>query len=300
MNCKSISLVGLACALVLSGCSNSKKPQAPTISNANELKSVAYQHVRNATARVTYGTTTFLVDPMLADKGAYPGFEGTYRSEIRNPRLDLPTSAQDVIEDIDAVIITHTHLDHWDKVAQELLPKGTPIFVQDDSDAKLIKSQGFLNVRTLSETINFQGVTLHKVKGQHASDTVFSIPQAAKALGNVMGVVLKSPGYKTTYIAGDTVWTPDVSKAIDLHTPEIIVLNTGAAELSSFPNDPILMGKSDALRATQVAPRADVIAVHMDTLNHCKLSRSELRHFVVQQKIETRVRIPNDGSTITL
>ena len=33
--------------------------------------------VRNATLRVDYGGVRFLVDPMLADKGAYPGFEGT-------------------------------------------------------------------------------------------------------------------------------------------------------------------------------------------------------------------------------
>lgn len=43
------------------------------------------QHIRNATIKVTYGETTFLIDPMLADKGTYPGFENTYRSELRNP-----------------------------------------------------------------------------------------------------------------------------------------------------------------------------------------------------------------------
>ncbi len=51
------------------------------------------QHIRNATIKVTYGETTFLIDPMLADQGAYPGFPNTYRSELRNPLVGLPMAA---------------------------------------------------------------------------------------------------------------------------------------------------------------------------------------------------------------
>nr|VUD33449.1 metallo-beta-lactamase domain protein [Raoultella sp. NCTC 9187] len=32
----------------------------------------------------------FLIDPMLADKAAWPGFAGTARSELRNPLVALP------------------------------------------------------------------------------------------------------------------------------------------------------------------------------------------------------------------
>ncbi|VEI47531.1 Uncharacterised protein [Actinobacillus equuli] len=40
-----------------------------------------YQHVRNATAKINYAGTTFLVDPYLATKGAYEGFAGTVNFE---------------------------------------------------------------------------------------------------------------------------------------------------------------------------------------------------------------------------
>ena len=39
--------------------------------------------------------TTFLIDPMLAVKGAYKGFDGTPRSELRNPLVDLPVPITD-------------------------------------------------------------------------------------------------------------------------------------------------------------------------------------------------------------
>ncbi|STT29842.1 metallo-beta-lactamase domain protein [Klebsiella pneumoniae] len=41
-------------------------------------------HIRNATQIIHYAGKRFLIDPMLADKGAWPGFPGTARSELRN------------------------------------------------------------------------------------------------------------------------------------------------------------------------------------------------------------------------
>lgn len=38
------------------------------------------QQIRNATLIIEYAGTRFLIDPLLAEKGAYPGFEGTANS----------------------------------------------------------------------------------------------------------------------------------------------------------------------------------------------------------------------------
>jgi L-ascorbate metabolism protein UlaG (beta-lactamase superfamily) len=76
--------------------------------------SVQMQHIRNATTKIDYAGKTFLVDPFLAKKDTYPGFEGTFRSHLRNPTVELPMSVEDVLKGVDAVIVTHTHLDHWD------------------------------------------------------------------------------------------------------------------------------------------------------------------------------------------
>ena len=65
------------------------------------------QHIRNATSKISYAGKVFLIDPMLAKKGAYPGFEGTVRSHLANPLVELPMPAQDVLKGVDAVIVTH-------------------------------------------------------------------------------------------------------------------------------------------------------------------------------------------------
>lgn len=258
---------------------------------------VQLQQIRNATVKITYAGTTFLVDPMLAKKGTYPGFEGTYRSTLRNPLVELPMSADEVIAGVDAVIITHTHLDHWDDAAQELLPKDIPLFAQHQGDAALIRSQGFSNVRVLSNKADFGGVTLSRTGGQHGVDAMYASPELGAFLGDAMGVVFQAPGHKTLYLVGDTVWRDEVDQALEQYDPEVVVVNAGYAMLDGFDAS-IIMGKQDVLRAYRAAPKATVVATHMDAINHMAQSRAELREFVGQQGIADRVEVPEDGAVV--
>ncbi|MBS3667663.1 MBL fold metallo-hydrolase [Vreelandella boliviensis] len=257
------------------------------------------QQIRNATVKITYGETSFLVDPMLAEQGAYPGFENTYRSELRNPLVGLPMPVEEMLDGVDAIIVTHTHLDHWDDAAQELLPKDIPLFAQNADDAELIRSQGFSDVRMLDGDAEFGGVKLHKTGGQHGSDTLYAVPELAETLGDVMGVVFEAPDQKTTYLVGDTIWRDEVEQALARYNPEVIVVNAGAAEVTGFEGDPIIMGKEDTLRMHQAAPNAAIIAVHMGAVNHMTLSRDELSDYVQDVGIQDYVSIPADGEAIS-
>lgn len=285
--------LSIACGAVATAAfAENNTPQTPEAAHKVDL-----QQVRNATVKITYGDTTFLIDPMLAEKGAYPGFENTYRSNLRNPLVDLPESPNKVVSGIDAVIVTHTHLDHWDDAAQKALPKDIPLFTQHEEDAQLIRSQGFKNVRVLTDDAEFGGVKITKTGGQHGTDEMYAVPALAKPLGEAMGVVFQAPGYKTLYLAGDTIWRKEVDQAIDKYHPEVIVLNAGKAKMTGFEGA-IIMGEEDVLRAAQTAKDAKIVAVHMDAVNHMSLSREELRNYVKKQGIESRVDIPEDGTSL--
>lgn len=270
---------------------------ANPVSNTATEAPTTVQEIRNATIKVSYADTTFLIDPMLAKKGTYPGFEGTYRSNLRNPMIELPMKPQDVIKGVDAVIITHTHLDHWDDEAQKLLPKDLPIFVQDTADAKLVRSQGFKNVSVLNGSTVFQNVTIHKIGGQHGTNGMYKIPQLGELLGDVMGVVFQAEGHKTVYVAGDTIWHPEVDQTLAQFKPDVIILNTGNALVNQF-KESIIMGKEDTYHAYKAAPNAKIVAVHMDAINHTALSRKELRQYIKEKGITDRVLVPNDGETL--
>ncbi|RRU14949.1 MBL fold metallo-hydrolase [Stenotrophomonas sp. 278] len=255
------------------------------------------QQIRNATIKVNYGGQVFLVDPMLARKGAYPGFEGTYRSHLRNPLVELPESAESVLGGVNAVIVSHTHLDHWDDAAQEAVPKNMPMFVQDATDAALLRKQGFRDVRILSANTTFNGVQISKAGARHGSAEMYAIPEVAKVLGATMGFVFQKPGLKTLYVAGDTVWESVVRATLNNFKPDVVVLNTGDARINGF-NTGIIMGKEDTLRVHQLAPSATIVAVHMDAVNHMTVSRNDLQDYVIENGIEKNVLIPQDGEVI--
>ncbi|WP_122769945.1 MBL fold metallo-hydrolase [Pseudomonas viridiflava] len=294
MNFKTLPIaLGLACtAATSSAFASADTPNSPDAAHKVDL-----QQVRNATVKISYGGTTFLIDPMLSKKGTYPGFENTYRSDLRNPLVDLTESPEKVISGVDAVIVTHTHLDHWDDAAQKALPKDIPLFTQHEEDAKLIRSQGFKNVRVLTDEAEFGGVKITKTGGQHGTDKMYAAPPLAKLLGEAMGVVFQAPGYKTLYLAGDTIWRKEVDQTIEKYHPEVIVLNAGKAKVNGFEGA-IIMGEEDVLRASKAAKDAKIVAVHMDAVNHMSLTRKELLAYVKKHGIESRVEIPEDGASL--
>ena len=265
----------------------------------NNTNQVLIQQIRNATLKISYAGTVFLIDPMLAPKGAYPGFEETYRSELCNPLIDLPYTISEIIKDVDAIIVTHTHLDHWDDAAQEFIPKHIPLFVQNEQDADLIRSQGFINIKILDNNTLFNNIHLSKVGGQHGTDTMYAVPDLAKRLGDTMGVIFQGKGIKTLYIAGDTIWCDETTRVIGNYKPEIIILNTGYARLKNFDKS-IIMGKDDVKHAYQTATNAIIIATHMDAVNHAMLTRKELHEYITKDGLDDRVLVPNDGETIKI
>jgi L-ascorbate metabolism protein UlaG (beta-lactamase superfamily) len=249
--------------------------------------------IRNATIRVEFGGEKFLIDPMLAEKGAWPGFPGTVGAETPNPTADLPLSVAEIL-DVDAVIVSHTHADHWDDAAKSPIPKDMLIFAQNEKDAREIEAAGFRDVRALDERNEIDGITIHKTAGRHGSDAVLAGP-IGELLGTVSGFVFEHPAEKKLYVAGDTVWCEPVAEALARHAPDVVVLNSGDAKLST--DDSILMGKEDVREVLGAASKATIIASHMESVNHATLSRRELRAFFEERGSAGRLLIPTDGES---
>lgn len=254
-----------------------------------------FKQIRNATVRIAYAGKKFLVDPMLAEKGAYPGFAGTVNSQQSNPTVGLPVSLDEIL-DVDAVIVTHMHPDHWDDAARTLLPKDIMLFVQNTKDAGAMQAAGFRNIRVLEDGTVFDGITLIKTTGQHGRGKV--LQDFGEILGEVCGVVFQHPQERTLYVAGDTVWYEGVAANLKQYNPDVIVLNSGDAKI--LPDEPIIMGKQDVYEVYRAAPHATIIASHMEALNHSTLSRKDLREFLREKGMTQRVLVPDDGESYSL
>ncbi|MFG4003311.1 MBL fold metallo-hydrolase [Flavobacterium aquidurense] len=258
-------------------------------------KKNSIQLVRNATVVFNYAGKEFLIDPMLAKKGAYPGFEGTANSELRNPLVELPFPAEKLLNP-DAIIVTHLHPDHWDEAAVKMLPKNKAVFSQNAQDAENIKAQGFKDVRILSDHSHFENIQIKKTIAQHGSDAAYANAQMAAILGEASGFFFHQPDYKSVYFVGDAIWTDAFEAKLKDLKPNIVVLNTGYAQVNGF--GAIIMGKEDVYKVHTILPDATIIAVHMEAINHCVLSRKELAEYVKTKGISNKVKIPADGEVI--
>ena len=49
------------------------------------------------------------------------------QKKTRLPLVDIPVPVEEIIKDLEAVIITHMHVDHWDDYTAKLIPKYIPI-----------------------------------------------------------------------------------------------------------------------------------------------------------------------------
>ena len=243
--------------------------------------------LRHATLIVEFAGRKLLIDPMLSPAGAMPAIENSPNPRP-NPLVPLPVAIPEMVQDLDAVLVTHTHRDHWDEAAARELPKEVPLLCQPEDEPKL-RSQGFTHVQPLQTGLIWNALEVTRTGGQHGTGEI------GRKMAPVSGFVLRGPGEDPLYIAGDTIWCTEVQQAIQQFHPVAIVVNAGAARF--LQGDPITMTAADVVSVCGAAPQARVIAVHMEAINHCLLTRQQLSTEV--QAHGTRpVLIPKDGDWI--
>ena len=232
--------------------------------------------VRSATLILETAAGRLLVDPMLDPAGARPPIEDT-ANPVRNPTVGLPFPAEQVVNGLDAVLVTHCHKDHLDDTAVHLLPRDLPVFCQPEDEQRLRAVR--LDARPVDASLEWNGLSLHRVPAQHGHGAV------AEALAPVSGFVLDD-----LYLAGDTVWFEEVERTIERFDPRVAVVNAGGA--SFLEGGLIVMGVDDV---REVAARVPTVGcVHLEALNHCFLTRADLAAAV------PGVVIPRDGETVSV
>ena len=251
------------------------------------------QLLRHATVVITLKGMNLLLDPMLSPKGAMNPIANAANQD-RIPLVDLPldeAELQKLIKQMNAVLVTHVHRDHWDDRAKEILPKALPVICQAEDEAAM-RQAGFAQLYPVKTRIEWQGIQIFRTGGQHGTGEI------GRKMGIVSGYVLKAAGEPSLYIAGDTIWCPEVKEALLTYKPEVIILYSGAAAF--LTGGPITMNADHVVAVCREAPDAKVIVIHMETMTHCLLTRTELRKRLEQEGLAHQVSIPKDGEVVAL
>lgn len=227
------------------------------------------QLIRHATLIISLNNKRILVDPMLSEAGSMSPIKNVPNQNY-NPLVELPINI-DSITNCDAILVTHTHRDHFDEAAAKLLPKNIPIFCQPEDKIKL-QSCGFTDVHPISTSHIWNNIRFDRTKGKHGHGII------ALKMAPVSGFVISFQEEPSVYISGDTVWCKEIEKTIEKFTPQIVICNCGGAQFSF--GKPITMTNIDIHELCRRYANIKIVTVHMESWNHCRLSREELKAYM--------------------
>lgn len=258
-------------------------------------------HLRNATFVIESGGNYILIDPMLSRKGKLPPFAYFRHAPKRNPLVELPDNAPEILEQVTHCLITHsqklgigllTHTDHLDDAGKTFLRNNNISVVCCGHDASYMKKNGIGIEKALSywhpEQLLDGEITA--VPALHGHSWMHNF------MANGAGFYIQFPGEPSLYISGDTVYTDDVKRALTEFKPDIAVVAAGSASLDV--GGPILMPLEEIITFVRTAP-GKVIANHLEALNHCSTTRFQLKQALEKNGLMSKTFIPDDGEILT-
>lgn len=244
------------------------------------------QLLRSATMLLSIGQERLIIDPMLGEVGAMPGFKMVGGGRRRNPLVALPREAVQALESATGIVITHEHPDHFDPAGLRWAKeRNLPVWT-NGIDLPSLRKKG-LDVRLLEE--GALGLQVETVRSRHGRGLL------GWMLGPVAGYFLAHPNEPSIYVTGDSVLTESVLEAITRLEPDVLLAPAGSANMGIGGD---ILFSLDELVTLAKTTRGKVVFNHLEALDHCPTTRTILKERMTREGVMERVSIPDDGETL--
>ncbi|WP_433019542.1 MBL fold metallo-hydrolase [Kribbella sp. CA-294648] len=252
--------------------------------------------VGNATTLLRIGSFTVLTDPNFLHKGqrAYLG-KGLWSRRLKEPALqpeDLPQ--------LDIVVLSHLHGDHFDRIARRRLDRAVPVVTTEPAAQRLRRwgfaAEGLPVWERYDQSRGNESLTIEALPGIHGRGVM------AKLLPPVMGSLLThrvgGEVQRRIYLSGDTLTGDHLDQIRERH-PEIdvAVVHLGGTRILFAT---VTMDGAQGLDfLNRIRPRL-AIPVHYDDY---RVMRSPLSDFLARVHTSPhpwQVTTMNRGETLPL
>lgn len=255
--------------------------------------------VGNATVLLEYGPFRLLTDPNFLHRGqrAYLGWG------LSSKRLTEPALSPEQLGDLDAVVLSHLHGDHWDRVARRRLARGTPIVTTPHAARRLQGWHGFRRATGLTTwesqllTSSSTSVRVTSLPGKHAPGPFRMM------LPPVMGSLLEFGDVSgdidcRVYLSGDTLMFDGLHEIADRYPQlDLGVVHLGGTTLPG--GIMVTMNGEQGAEWLQLMNPTTTVPVHTDDYTVFRSPRSEFEDAVHGRGLADRVRCVEPGEQVT-
>jgi L-ascorbate metabolism protein UlaG (beta-lactamase superfamily) len=254
--------------------------------------------IGNATVLLQVGDLTILTDPNFVPRGEeIPLGYGLTTTRLTDPAMEI-----DALPPLDLVVLSHWHADHFDRVAEERLPKDMPILTTPAASEEL-DSRGFIRARGLETWDSDERVKgdvelrLTAMPGKHAPSAL------SVALPDVMGSLLEFTGLDggtalRLYITGDTIMYEGLREIPRRH-PEIdlALLHLGGTRVMGVT---VTMDAEQGVELLETVRPTTAVPIHYDDYEAFKSPLEDFVSAVQAAGLEDRVRYVRRGEVLAL
>jgi L-ascorbate metabolism protein UlaG (beta-lactamase superfamily) len=253
--------------------------------------------IGTATTLIKVGGFRILTDPNFLHRGdrVHLGLGMSSR------RLTEPALSIGDLPDLDFIVLSHYHGDHFDRIAARDLDHDLPVITGPHAARNLI-SQGFRSPVALSTwqsrivTRGDAEVKVTSLPGRHAHEPLgFLAPP-------VMGVLLdfSRNGQRVlrVYITGDTLMYEGILEIADrFQDIDLCLIHLGGAKIGGIP---LSMDARQGVEALRIVSPRNVIPIHYDDYTLFKSSLSEFTQAAADANLGLNIHYLDRGEKYRL
>jgi L-ascorbate metabolism protein UlaG (beta-lactamase superfamily) len=252
--------------------------------------------VGTATTLIELGSFRILTDPNFLHKGqrAYLG------KGLWSRRLTEPTMQPEDLPELDGIVLSHLHGDHFDRVAKAGLPRSQPVITTPHAAKRLVR-WGFdaRGLSTWDHEVLARGaetLTVESLPGIHARGLMGAL--LPPVMGSLLEHRVAGEVTRRVYISGDTLTGDHISQIAQRYPDlDVAVMHLGGTRVLFHTVTMNAVQGVDFLRRVQPA---QAIPVHHDDYGVFGSSLEEFEAAAADAGLAGLVKPVRRGETISL
>jgi L-ascorbate metabolism protein UlaG (beta-lactamase superfamily) len=252
--------------------------------------------VGTATTILRLGAFTLLTDPNFLHKGqrAYLG------KGLWSRRLTEPSLQPDDLPELDAVLLSHLHGDHFDRIARKELARSQPVITTTAAARRLeqwgFETRGLETWQTETLTRGAESLTVESLPGVHAYGVMGAL--LPPVMGSLLEHRVEGEVRRRVYVSGDTLTGDHLDEIARRHPDiDVAVVHLGGTRVLFHTVTMDDQQGADFLR--RVRPHR-AVPVHYDDYRVFRSPLSAFEATCRQQGLWDVVRPVRRGETVSL